>query len=129
VIDAAVRDSTLLLASARLEAPDLLGVECANIMWKKVRLGDLEPRDAAGRLDLLVRAPVAITASRELLDRALQIALDLKHPVYDCVYLALAERRKIPLVTADRRLVSAVSRRRDLGIRAEFLADLGRPTS
>jgi predicted nucleic acid-binding protein len=72
---------------------------------------------------------VAITASRELLDRALQIALDLKHPVYDFVYLALAERSKIPLVTADRRLVSAVNKRRSLGIRAVFLADLGRQTT
>jgi predicted nucleic acid-binding protein len=144
VIDAAVVDASVavkwvvreehsdvarLLASARLEAPDLLPVECANIIWKKVRLGDLGPRDAAGRLDLLLRAPVAITASRELLDRALQIALDLKHPVYDCVYLALAQSRKLPLVTADRRLVSAVGRRPNLGIRVEFLADLGRQTS
>ena len=52
------------LAGARLEAPDLLLVECANIIWKKVRLGDLAPRDAAGRLALLLRAPVVITASR-----------------------------------------------------------------
>ena len=119
-------DCARSLAGVRLEAPDLLLVECANIIWKKVRLGDLAPRDAAGRLDLLLRAPVAITASRELLAVALQLSLELKHPVYDCVYLALAQRRQIPLVTADRRLVSIVGERSKLGIRVEFLPDLGR---
>ena len=29
------------LAGARLEAPDLLLTECANILWKKVQLEDL----------------------------------------------------------------------------------------
>ena len=119
-------DCARLLARVRLEAPDLLLVECANIIWKKVRLGDLAPRDAAGRLGLLLRAPVAIAASRELLDSALQLSLELNHPVYGCVYLALARQREIPLVTADRRLVSAVSKRSALGIRVEFLSDLGR---
>lgn len=118
-------DCARALARLSLEAPDLLLVECANIIWKKVRLGDLEPRDAAGRLDLLLRAPVAITGSRDLLDAALQISLALGHPVYDCVYLALAQRRKIPLITADRKLVNAVRKRRNLGIRVEFLPDVG----
>jgi predicted nucleic acid-binding protein len=119
-------DCARSLAGVRLEAPDLLLIECANIIWKKVRLGDLALRDAAGRLDLLLRAPVAITASRELLAAALQLSLELKHPVYDCVYLALAQRRRIPLVTADRRLVSIVAERSKLGIRAVFLPDLVR---
>ncbi len=119
-------DCARLLSRVRLEAPDLLLVECANIIWKKVRLGDLKPQDAAGRLDLLLRAPVVITSSRELLDSALHLSLSLKHPVYDCVYLALAQRRQIPLVTADRRLVGAVSKRSSLGFRVEFLGDLGR---
>ena len=119
-------DCARLLAGVRLEAPDLLPVECANIIWKKVRLGDLAAQDAAGRLDLLLHAPVVITGSRELLDLALQLSLRLKHPVYDCVYLALAQRRKIPMVTADRRLVSAVSKHGSLGIRVEFLPGLGR---
>jgi predicted nucleic acid-binding protein len=32
--------------------------------------------------------------------------------VYDCVYLSLAERERIPLVSADTRFLGAVGRRR-----------------
>ena len=40
-----------------------------------------------------------------LRDRALAIAIELRHPAYDCFYLALAERSTAPLVTADERLI------------------------
>jgi predicted nucleic acid-binding protein len=42
----------------------------------------------------------------ELLPRAIELAFDLQHPIYDCVYLALAEREKAALITADRRLIA-----------------------
>ena len=45
-----------------------------------------------------------------LADRALAIALDLRHPVYDCFYLALAEARGSRLVTADDRLLRVCAR-------------------
>jgi len=41
--------------------------------------------------------------------RAAAIALALDHPVYDCFYLALAEARDAPMVTADRRLLRRVA--------------------
>jgi predicted nucleic acid-binding protein len=40
-----------------------------------------------------------------LKDRALAIAIESRHPAYDCFYLALAERSTSPLVTADERLI------------------------
>jgi predicted nucleic acid-binding protein len=40
-----------------------------------------------------------------LAELALVIALDLRHPVYDCFYPALAEGRGSRLVTADDRLL------------------------
>ena len=38
--------------------------------------------------------------------RALDFAMALQHPIYDCYYLALAERENTVLVTADVRLVA-----------------------
>ncbi len=99
------------LSSADLSAPDLLLVECANILWKKARNRELTHREASQRLSLLTQAPVQLAPSDGLLDSAYQLAAELDHPVYDCLYLALALRKQMPLVTADRRLYLAVSRR------------------
>ena len=112
-----------MLAGARLEAPDLLAVECANILWKKARIGDLDARQARERLDALLEAPVALTPSRDLLGPALGLALELEHPVYDCLYLALALARGVPLVTADERLAKAV-RKRKRAVRVTLLSEL-----
>jgi predicted nucleic acid-binding protein len=113
-----------LLSRARLEAPDLLLIECANILWKKVRVRDLTRTDAAARLVLLRQAPVTLADSRSLLETALELSFDLRHPVYDCVYLALALRRDVPLVTADERLVTATRKPSRLAAHVVLLADL-----
>lgn len=117
-------DRARSLAQARLEAPDLLPVECANILWKKVRIGDLAQREAADRLNLLLRAPVVLVGNRELLDSALRLSFELGHPVYDCLYLALALQRRFPLVTADEKLAKAARNRRKLAASVMLLADL-----
>ncbi len=55
-------------------------------------------RDVAKAFEELVPTSV-------LKDRALAIAIELRHPAYDCFYLALAERNVSRLVTADDRLI------------------------
>jgi predicted nucleic acid-binding protein len=104
-------DRASLLARARLEAPELLPIECANILWKKVRIGDLTRKAAAERLQLLLEAPLSITGSGALLESALQVSFELDHPVYDCLYVALALRQGLPLITADARLAGAARKR------------------
>jgi predicted nucleic acid-binding protein len=42
----------------------------------------------------------------ELAPSALAIAAELKHPIHDCFYVALAERESAALVTADKRLLA-----------------------
>lgn len=59
----------------------------------------------------LLRAPDLIVAEVTNIfwkKRALEIALELRHTVYDCLYLACAERIGGVLITADVELVSAV---------------------
>ena len=124
VVEEAGSDRARRLSRARLEAPDLLLAECANILSKKTRLGDLSRRDASECLALLLRAPVTLADSRGLAGLALQLSFELNHPVYDCVYLALAVRRGVPLVTADERLVSVTGRQRKLTLSVMLLKDL-----
>ncbi len=35
-----------------------------------------------------------------------KLSFDLDHPIYDCIYLALARQRRLPLITADKRFIS-----------------------
>lgn len=124
VVSESGSDRARMLSQTRLQAPDLLPIECANILWKKVRIRDLTRQEAWARLDLLLRAPVSLAESRPLLDSALGLSLDLRHPVYDCVYIALALRQGIPLVTADERLVAAAGKSPQLAGCVMRLADL-----
>ena len=41
----------------------------------------------------------------DLREPALEMAIELRHPIYDCFYLALAQRQRCALVTADRRFL------------------------
>jgi predicted nucleic acid-binding protein len=109
VVGEKLSDAARLLAGWSLHAPDLLYIECGNILWKKAVKGDLTLPQASRALRELQTSPVAITASGPLLERALVLAGALRHPVYDCIYLALAAERKMPLVTADERLARVVA--------------------
>ena len=82
-----------------LLAPLLLLIEFANAMWKLIGAKVIDRvfaqdalRDVADFFDELV-------ADAELLPQALLIADDLRHPVYDCLYLALARQRGVRLPT------------------------------
>jgi predicted nucleic acid-binding protein len=95
----------LLTSDERIIAPDFTLVELANTAWKANAFGGV-PTDTI--TDFVKRSSQLfheLIPSSELKDRALEIALALKHPAYDCFYLALAEQRDCKLVTADDRLV------------------------
>jgi predicted nucleic acid-binding protein len=51
-----------------------------------------------------LNAPL-FSPSNPLLVRAMEVALATRRAVYDCVYLALAEREGCELVTADEQFV------------------------
>ena len=101
-----------LLFAARLEAPDVMLVECANILWKKVHTKELTEKQVVERWDALAGSPVALVPSGELLEAALRLSLEIDHPVYDCLYMALALRNNIPLITDDRDLFRAARRKK-----------------
>ncbi len=90
-------------------APRLMASEIANALWRKERLGQIERADAGAALALMTDMPVRWGADEFVSADAVRLALALDHPVYDCVYLALAHRIGATVVTADRRFVTAVS--------------------
>src|ERR1700752_5035285 len=91
----------LLDSGNDLYAPDLLVIELANVAWKKARrkeIGDRQAREIA--IACLDGVP-ALHPSTDFIDRATEIALDLNHPVYDCLYIACAESIWSVFGTAD----------------------------
>lgn len=92
-----------LRPNSELIAPDLLLAEVANALWKKVRRREMEPEDADLAIQLLQRVNVDFRSSRPLVRPALALAREIDHPVYDCIYLALARAEQCALVTADGR--------------------------
>lgn len=92
----------------RLIAPDLLAAECANILRKKVQRKELLLNEALLAARLLQSAEIELLPSRSHMEEATRMAVDLDHPVYDCLYLALAAEQQCPFVTADERLVKKI---------------------
>lgn len=88
-------------------APELLGAEFANALWKKQRRREVEGSDAASILENFRRVAIETYSLMPLLPTAFALASAAGHSVYDCVYLALAERQDCPLVTADSRFYAA----------------------
>lgn len=94
----------------RLVAPDWWRVEAANGLWKALHQGEVDLAEAREGLAQLADAPVETEASTDLLADAMTLADRLRHPVYDCLYLALAIRRGIRMITADGRFIKAIRR-------------------
>jgi predicted nucleic acid-binding protein len=93
----------LLGGGDALFAPDLLLIEFGNVVWKKVRLGELARGDGNAALTALRSGPVSLVDTTPLVERALHLAHEIDHPLYDCLYLATAEAIAATVATADRR--------------------------
>lgn len=91
-----------------LLAPDIFPIELAHALTRAERQGRISVSDATHLLaDLLKTAPV-LHSSLRLLPRAVELSSLIRVGVYDCLYVALAEREACDLVTADRRLVNVL---------------------
>jgi predicted nucleic acid-binding protein len=84
--------------------PDLFYAECGNIFWKCVQRGDATPAEVAVHLSHLAGWRLQRTATFDLISDALAIAITHGLTAYDACYVALAQRGRVPLITADQRL-------------------------
>jgi len=97
------------VAQNDLIAPDILWIECASALYSQVRRRNIAANEAKSAFADLLCVPVVTVPVSDLVDDAFNLMLDLGHPIYDCLYLALSIQRGIPLLTADRRLASAAA--------------------
>jgi predicted nucleic acid-binding protein len=104
-LDLSDRAEALLASGERLIAPDLVLAEIASAIWKFVRFEGVSADSATAVLSDADQHFDELVPANGLKDRALALAIELGHPVYDCFYLALAQQRAGVVVTTDRRLV------------------------
>jgi predicted nucleic acid-binding protein len=128
VVDASIaalwvleQDGSAAAAAIRNEdgliAPSLVVSEICSAVWKAVRRGAVKRADALAAIDAALLPFDALMPTEDLRVRALELAIDFNHPVYDCFYLALAEREGCALVTADAKLIGAAKRVKGIEVR------------
>lgn len=102
--DSAQADA-LLKKSLPLRAPTLIRTEVSSAIAKAVRFYSLSDTSAKALNDLwhqrlqkgLIKLEADIAVERE----GFQDAVAYGHPLPDCLYIALAQQHKLPLLSAD----------------------------
>ena len=107
-----------ILQRSDLIAPGFIRIEVTHALFKYLRAGMITYPLLRDGITSVRGAIVEFVEDETLLDAAADIAFSHNHPVYDCLYLALALGRREPMATADRRL-AAVGQ--SLGIAVELI--------
>ncbi|WP_020475277.1 type II toxin-antitoxin system VapC family toxin [Zavarzinella formosa] len=84
-------------------APDILMTECAGVLVKAERAGDIDPEESVLSLNDLLVVGITIFLSSTLIRRATEIALSTRLTVCGGLYVALAEREQCQLLSADQK--------------------------
>jgi predicted nucleic acid-binding protein len=108
-IQALLDDYLAGTARFTVAVPDLLYVECANVLWKSSVRGRYDIADAAGDLTDLREMELPTTSTADLVDVAVQLAAQYGISAYDACYVALAARDGATLVTADGKLLARLA--------------------
>jgi predicted nucleic acid-binding protein len=107
--DAVLAES--LLGNPDLVAPDILLIEAANVLAKKVRGSDATLDDAVSAPGLIRDIVSRFVSSADLAADALRLSVELVHPVYDCCFLACAHQVGGRLATRDQPFVERLTAR------------------
>jgi predicted nucleic acid-binding protein len=74
----------------QLLVPDFFFSEITNILWKRIQRDELSLTDAKESLKSIQQVDFEIFSSYDLVAQALEISVEVKQAIYDCIYLALA---------------------------------------
>ena len=98
----------LLQPEFALSAPEFILAEVGNVLWKRLRRGEIGQDSAEAAVEAMLSRPLTLHSSGALLSHALNLAVETGRTVYDSLYLALAIDLETPLITADQRFYNAV---------------------
>lgn len=95
-------------AGERLIVLDLVFPEVGNAIWKRHRQQQINLSESRELLAALIRSPVVVEPAASLLPVAFEIAAKYDLAIYDALFVALAEQKGLPGITADEPLFNAV---------------------
>lgn len=124
-VEETLRDEArhLLKYKREIRAPDFILIEVANVAWKKAVRKEISNDQARTIVHMIPQFIPLLLPSSKFLDRATELAIELTHPIYDCLYFACVEGKNDVLVTADRRFYNKLKNSR-IGEQIRFLDDL-----
>jgi predicted nucleic acid-binding protein len=85
---------------------DFLHVEIANALASATRQRRITAASAAASQKSLASILPITSAASEFLDVAFNLALEINHPVYDCLYAVAARENDATLITCDVRFAA-----------------------
>jgi predicted nucleic acid-binding protein len=89
--------------------PDLFYIESANVLWKYVRAGLYPAAKVSADLATLKNLQLQVVSTADLMDDAVNIALNYNISAYDASYVALSQQTGTTLLTLDKKLVKALA--------------------
>ena len=99
----------LLEPQYALLAPDFVLSEIANALFKSYRAGRVDDAFVKIAMEGAPRFFRSLLETPPLLQDAIKLAIELDHPVYDCVYVIAGQRLNAPLITADQRFTAKLA--------------------
>jgi len=94
-------------AVANAYAPSLWAAEFVNVVWMAVRTGVLPDEEGYQRLHFAARLRIRSIPIRTVWQGALGRATKADISVYDTLFVEVAVRRRLPLVTFDDKVLKA----------------------
>lgn len=91
-----------------LLAPDVFYIEIAHALTRAERQGRLASPDAWQLWRVIMADCPILMPTISLMPRAISLSSQARIGIYDCLYVALAEREGCELVTADEKLVKSL---------------------
>jgi predicted nucleic acid-binding protein len=89
-----------------LVAPDIFEVEVAHALTRAERQGRITASEASLLWGNVMAIPPRLELFSTMMPRAISLSSTLRLGVYDCLYVALAEREGCEFVSADSKLIT-----------------------
>ncbi|MBI4197282.1 MAG: type II toxin-antitoxin system VapC family toxin [Deltaproteobacteria bacterium] len=99
--------NVLLENEIPLFEPEVVLFEVGTAFYRKRAEGAVSDEEMADALDLFFQYPMIFEWQSEIVRNAVRLSLRLSYRgIADCCYLALAQKRNIPLITFDEKLIA-----------------------